>query len=248
MTGGAQIGASDAQAMRIAVADDEEDARRFLLDVLAGAGHLCSPFRSGRDLIAALQRDTFDLLVIDWTMPEPDGLGVIRWARDNLAACPPIVMLTNRADKDDVVACLDAGADDYIVKPELPQIILARINAVARRASARAPTEEQFERFGGYTFDRLREAVQFDDGEVHLTSKEFALARLLFRNLHRALSRAYIMETLWNSAADLHTRTLDMHVSRVRTKLNLRPENGYRLLPIFSYGYRLETFVPEGFA
>lgn len=246
MTGGSHIGAVDAQAMRIAVADDEEEARLFLIDVLAGAGHLCSPFRNGRDLIAALQRDTFDLLVIDWTMPERDGMEVIRWARENLEACPPIVMLTNRAAKDDIVACLDLGADDYIVKPELPHVIVARINAVARRTGVRAASEEQFERFGGYTFDRLREAVQFAGEDVHLTSKEFALARLLFRNLHRALSRAYIMETLWNSAADLHTRTLDMHISRVRTKLNLRPENGYRLLPIFSYGYRLETFAATG--
>lgn len=239
------IGTSGSRAMRIAIADDDETARQFMLELLTKAGHACSPFKNGRDLIAALQRDTFDLLVIDWTMPEPDGMGVIRWARTNLEACPPIIMLTNRTGKDDIVACLDTGADDYIVKPELPDVILARINAVVRRSTAQAPKEERFERFGMYTFDRLREVVAFEDHEAKLTSKEFALGLLLFRNIHRALSRPYIMEMLWNSAADLDTRTLDMHISRLRSKLQLRPEKGYRLLPIFSYGYRLETFGPD---
>lgn len=237
-----QIAMPGTKAMRIAIADDDEAARLFLIELLTQNGHLCAPFRNGRDLVTALQRDTFDMIIIDWSMPEPDGLSVMRWARDNLPSCPPMIMLTNRAAKEDVVASLNTGADDYIVKPELPHVILARINAVLRRTAPRSQTEEQFERFGGYTFDRLREVVTFDGEEANLTSKEFALARLLFRNMHRALSRSYLLETLWNSAADVHTRTLDMHISRVRSKLRLRPEHGYRLLPIFSYGYRLETF------
>lgn len=237
-----QIGAPDAEAMRIAIADDDEAARAFLIELLTQGGQSCASFRNGRELITALQRDTFDLLVIDWTMPERDGLDVMQWARDNLACCPPIIVLTNRAAKDDIVTCLNLGADDYIVKPELPHVIAARINAVLRRTAPRPQTEVQFERFGDYTFDKLREVVAFDGVEANLTSKEFALARLLFRNMHRALSRSYLLETLWNSTADVHTRTLDMHVSRVRSKLRLRPEHGYRLLPIFSYGYRLETF------
>jgi DNA-binding response OmpR family regulator len=237
-----RVGVSDMKAMRIAIADDDEAARLLLMDMIGQWGHVCSPFKNGRDLITALQRDTFDLLIIDWTMPEPDGLEVIRWARANLKPCPPMIMLTNRADKDDVVAGLDLGADDYIVKPEQSHVILARINAVLRRSVRTTEGESQFERFGIYMFDKLREVVMFHGEEIKLTAKEFALARLLFTNAHRALSRAYIMERLWNSAADLHTRTLDMHISRVRSKLQLRPENGYRLLPIFSYGYRLETF------
>lgn len=233
-------------AMRVAVADDEEATRLLLTDLLSRHGYICAAFRNGRDLLAALQRDTFDLIIVDWSMPEPNGLEIIRWARANLDSSPPIIMLTNHAGKDDVVTCLNAGADDYIVKPELPHVIMARANAVLRRSAHTKPQEGRFERFGAYAFDRLQETVTFGDDDVRLTSREFALARLLFQNLHRALSRAYIMETLWNSAADLHTRTLDMHISRVRAKLRLRPENGYRLLPVFSYGYRLETFEPAG--
>jgi DNA-binding response OmpR family regulator len=112
---------------------------------------------------------------------------------------------------------------------------------VLRRSNSPA-SEARFEDYGAYRFDKLREAVLFNEEEVKLTAKEFALARLFFQNQHRALSRAYILEMLWNSVADLPTRTLDMHISRIRSKLHLRPESGYRLLPIFGYGYRLESF------
>jgi len=87
--------------------------------------------------------------------------------------------------------------------------------------------------------------VGFDDKVVRLTAKEFELALLFFENLQRPLSRGYILEKIWNNAVDLSTRTLDMHVSKVRTKLDLRPENGHRLQTIFGYGYRLDTYADE---
>lgn len=230
--------------MRIAVVDDDDTTVLFMDRLLADAGHHCSGFRNGRDLLTALQRDTFDLLVIDWAMPGISGLDVLKWARDNLPLCPPMIMLTNRSDKDDVAQCLNAGADDYIVKPEAGNVILARIEAVYRRTATQAQTA-RVETYGPYAFDRLTESATLADEPIALTSKEFALALLFFQNQHRALSRAYILETLWKSVADLPTRTLDMHISRIRSKLQLRPENGYRLQTIFGYGYRLETFEAE---
>lgn len=227
--------------MRIAVADDDDDTLGFLEQLLSDNAHRCVMFRSGRELVTALQRDTFDLLVIDWNMPSVSGLDVVHWARENLTPCPPIIMLTNRAEKDDIAAGLNAGADDYIVKPEAGNVVLARIEALLRRTAPPAnPT--RFQSFGPYTFDRLNENVEFDGQEIALTSREFALALTFFQNRHRALSRAYILETLWNSAADLSTRTLDMHISRIRAKLRLHSENGFRLQTIFGYGYRLESF------
>lgn len=227
--------------MRIAVADDDDTTLGFLEQLLSDNAHRCVVFRSGRELITALQRDTFDLLIIDWNMPGICGLDVVRWARENLSQCPPIIMLTNRAEKDDIAAGLNAGADDYIVKPEAPNVILARVDALLRR-TAPPTTQARFQTFGPYSFDRLNENVHFDGAEIPLTSREFALALTFFQNRHRALSRAYILETLWNSAADLSTRTLDMHISRIRAKLRLHAENGFRLQTIFGYGYRLEAF------
>lgn len=230
--------------MRVAVADDEESIREFTAGLLTEGGHSCALFRNGRDLMTALQRDTFDLVIVDWTMPGLSGIEVVKWARASLSPCPPFIMLTSRVDKDDIAEGLNAGADDYIVKPESPHVIRARVDAVLRRTTP-PETPQRYENYGRYRFDKMTETVTIGDVEISLTAREFALARLFFRNPHRAFSRAYILETLWNSVADLPTRTLDMHISRIRAKLQLGPENGYRLQTIFGYGYRLELFDGE---
>lgn len=231
--------------MRIAVADDEETFREFMSSLLTEGGHRCTLFRDGRDLMNALVRDTFDLIIIDWMMPGVGGLEVLKWARGALSPCPPVIMLTSRSEKSDVAEALNAGADDYIIKPESKNVILARVEAVVRRTSHQSELQSRVEEFGPYRFDRMTGTVGLNDEEITLTSREFALARLFFLNPNRAFSRAYILETLWNSVPDLPTRTLDMHISRIRSKLRLSPENGYRLQTIFGHGYRLEAFDGE---
>lgn len=227
--------------MRIAVADDDENTRTYLHDLLTSAGHSCVTFHNGRDTMTALQRDTFDLLLLDWNMPKASGVEVVLWARANISACAPIIILTNRSDDGDVVSGLEAGADDYIVKPASTEIILARINAVTRRRDFSTGLDNGVERYGAYRFETLAGRVWIDNEMVTLTAKEMALAQLFFHNHDRPLSRAYILEAVWNSVPDLPTRTLDVHVSKIRSKLALRPQNGYRLQTIFGYGYRLDT-------
>lgn len=227
--------------MRIAIVDDDEISRDFVSLVLSQQGHSCIPFHRSRDVPLALQRDTYDMLIVDWNMPDLTGIDIVTWARANLPKCPPVIMLTSRADKDDVAAALNAGADDFIVKPESAIVIAARVEALLRRTSVQ-PVESRIETYGPYTFDRLNEAATLHGEPVALTAKEFALARLFFANQHKPLSRRYLMETVWKSVAELSTRTLDMHVSRIRAKLGLRSDNGYRLQTVFGYGYRLESF------
>lgn len=118
-------------------------------------------------------------------------------------------------------------------------LLAARINALIRRAYAQ-PTTPGVEVYDGLSFNESAASVTRDGQAVALTAKEYALALLLFRNLHRALSRTYILETVWGNEPDLNSRSLDMHISRIRNKLELRPERGFRLTPIYSYGYRLE--------
>lgn len=190
----------------------------------------------------ALQRDTFDLAIIDWMMPGTDGLEIVKWARAILSPCPPIIILTSRADNEDIAQALNSGADDYIVKPSDAKVILARVEAVLRRSAPPSEPQARTENFGPYQFDRATQRVILNGEEVTLTSREFALALLFFRSPNRAFSRAYILETLWHSVPDLPTRTLDMHISRIRSKLRLGPDNGYRLQTIFGHGYRLELF------
>lgn len=226
--------------MKIGIVDDEEAILEFVSGVLDADGYHCQVFRRGLDLISVLGRETFDLLVLDWNVPDMNGLEILQWAQRHIEPSPPVIMLTSRSDKDDVARALLAGADDFIVKPESAVVISARVAAVLRRVRAR-PSADRFERFGPYVFDRQTETVTLNEQPVGLTAKEFALALMFFSNLHKPLSRRYLMESIWKSVADLATRTLDMHVSRIRSKLQLRADNGYRLQTVFNYGYRLET-------
>lgn len=229
------------EAMRVAIADDDRAMRSYIEEALLPSAHLCVQFPNGRELITALQRETFDLLLVDWNMPEQSGMEVVHWVHSNLRPAPPIIVVTSRTDNNDVVRALEAGADDYIVKPAAQSIILARVNSALRRSTPQRETQ-RVQAYGDYAFDRLTNSISVGERQVVLTGKEFALAKLFFDNPHRPLSRGYILHTVWNSVADLPTRTLDMHVSRIRTKLVLKPENGYRLQTIFGFGYRLESF------
>ena len=148
--------------------------------------------------------------------------------------------MTNSTAKKAISDALNAGADDYITKPEDRTVIAARINALLRRNAGAGAFDTKVV-YGKYEFNRIDQTVTVEGDTVSLTAKEFELADLFFRNRDRTLSRNYIMETIWRTTAALATRTLDMHISRVRAKLDLRPENGFRIFTVFGYGYRLET-------
>ena len=225
--------------MKIAILDDDPVQLEFVSEVVQDAGYRATLFSRGQALISALRKDTFDMLIVDWNLPDRSGLEVLAWARTNLKPAPPMLLVTSRAEDEDVVAGLDAGADDYLPKPLSTPVLAARINALIRRAYAK-PTTPGVEVYDGLSFHESAGSVTRDGQPVALTAKEYALALLLFRNLHRALSRTYILETVWGNEPDLNSRSLDMHISRIRNKLELRPERGFRLTPIYSYGYRLE--------
>jgi DNA-binding response OmpR family regulator len=226
--------------MRVVIADDEADVVSFLKSIVEGLGHVAVSFSDGNALSQALVRETFDLLILDWNIPGKDGLATLQWMKDSLTERPPVIMMTNRSAKKDISDALNAGADDYITKPEDRSVVAARINAMLRR-NAGAGAFDAKATYGKYILDRMEQSVEFNGKSISLTAKEFELADLFFRNADRTLSRNYIMETIWRTTAALATRTLDMHISRVRSKLDLQPENGFRIFTVFGYGYRLET-------
>lgn len=230
--------------MRIAIADDEQDVTSFLKDIVEELGHSTMIFSDGNALSQSLVRETYDLVILDWSMPKKDGLETLGWMKTALQERPPVIMMTNRTAKKDITDALNAGADDYITKPEDRGVIAARINAMLRRNAGSGAFDTKAT-YGKYDFDRIEQTVTYDGETVMMTAKEFELADLFFRNRDRTLSRNYIMETIWRTTAALATRTLDMHISRVRSKLDLKPENGFRIFTVFGYGYRLETMEPK---
>lgn len=226
--------------MKVAILDDDPVTLDTVAALLSQAGFACTTFDSGRQLVRAQHRETFDLFVLDWNVPDLSGLNVLEWIRNQIGAQPPVLLLTNRVTDEDVVAGLRAGADDFVTKPFQSQILLARVEALARRSTA--SLSRTTEAYAHFEFELSSKSLKARGEEVKLTPKEFSLALLLFRNLNRAVSRTYIFETIWGIDPDLSTRTLDIHVSKIRAKLSLRPDSGYRLTPVYGYGYRLEEF------
>jgi DNA-binding response OmpR family regulator len=230
--------------MRIAVLEDDPAQTEFVCQTLTAAGHACHAYAKGAELVRQLRRETFDLLVLDWNVPDMPGDEVLRWVRQSLSARLPVLFMTNRSREADIALMLNNGADDYIVKPVSAPVLLARVGSLLRRAyQLHAPALK--EAFGDYEFDLKSRLVSVAGKPVALTQKEFDLALLLFQHLSRPLSRAHILDVIWKQSDDIPSRTMDTHVSMLRSKLGLRPENGYRLTPIYGYGYRLERIEGE---
>jgi len=187
-----------------------------------------------------LLREVFDLVILDWNIRAADEISLLEWMNKTLVTRPPVIVMANRSAKRDIADALNAGADDYITKPESRNIIAAWVNALLRGNAACGAFDTEVT-YGAYKMNRLEQSVSIHGQTVILTAKEFELAEMFFKNTDRTLSRHYIMQTIWRTTATLATRTLDMHISRVRAKLALQPENGFRIFTVFGYGYRLES-------
>ena len=225
--------------MRIAVLDNDRSQADLICQVLTCAGHSCQTYDSGKDMLANLRKDSFDMLILDWQVADLPGAEVVKRAKEKMSATTPMMFLTNSSAEDDIVAGITAGADDYMIKPLRRGELVARVQALLRRAYPSQNGAEQLQ-FGSYIFETRPGRLLMGGTVIDVTHKEFYLALLFFRNIGRPLSRAYIHEAVWIRETAVPSRTMDTHVSRVRNKLQLRPENGFRLVPVYSYGYRLE--------
>ncbi len=224
--------------MRIAILEDDPDQLTLIKRWVGEDGHDVHAFTDGRETMKQAGRESFDLFILDWQVPDVSGADVLKWLRANVSKSVPVLFVTVRDSEQDIVFALEQGADDYMVKPVRRQELIARLRALLRRAY---PREEQKQlSFPPFEIDIQRGEVRKDGAKVDLTPKEFELTVTLFRNLGRLMSRGHLQETVWGRSGDLATRTVDTHVSQVRKKLDLRPESGYRVVPIYNYGYRLE--------
>lgn len=230
--------------MRIAILESDRDQAGELRACLAGAGHDCHVFSGGRQFLVAVGRESFDVLLMGWELTDMAGLEMLRAVRRSSSPDLPIIFVTHRDAESDVVSALNTGADDYVVLPLRANELAARVNAVWRRANPRA--EAKRVELPPYTLDVGERELMLHGRRVELTHKEFDLAAFLFRNVGRLLSRGHLLEAVWGKSVDVPTRTLDTHVSHLRTKLGLRPENGFRLATVYNFGYRLEVVRNNG--
>ncbi|KXU82547.1 two-component system response regulator [Paraburkholderia monticola] len=231
--------------MKILSLEDDHAQSEVIRAVLAAEGHEVQTVREGSEAIRYLENATADLLVLDWQVSDISGLEVLGWVRERIGRKLPVLFLTNRTREDETITALNAGADDYMIKPVRRRELVARVNALLRRAYPPVHRHETLMTVGRYTIDFHARTVSFDDQVMGLTTKEFDVTAVLFRNLGRVMPRDMLVKMIWGRDLDKVSRSLDTHIYRLRNKLRLKPENGLRLRAIYMHGYRLERVTEE---
>ncbi|MCI1991354.1 MAG: response regulator transcription factor [Oscillospiraceae bacterium] len=220
------------------IADDEESIRRIVAVGLKDGGYHTAEFADGNALLDAVQKRRPDAIILDWMMPQPDGLTVCRMLRENRETHDiPVLMLTARGEEIDRVLGLEIGADDYIVKPFSVKELCARVKAVLRRSERHAAPEETL-RHGTLSVDVVRHQVTKDGNGVDLTAKEFDLLVMLMRNKGRVLTRDTLLDRVWGVEYFGDTRTVDVHVRYLRQKIESDPDNPILIQTVRGVGYK----------
>lgn len=222
---------------RIGVICDREPKQSSVADILSCSGYICARFNGRPEFARTICSETFDLFVI-----EGGGEVTVSDLRDLVRSAPgdraPIIVVCDTASESQIARELDAGADDFLIQPSAT-VLLAHIRAVLRRASHPPKVSGEWS-VAEYSIDAVKRSVSLNGQIVQLSRREFDLAEFLFSNPGRKLSRSYINEAIWGRDSSILGRSLDTHISRIRTKLRLEPANGVRLTALYGYGYQLE--------
>ena len=221
---------------RVLVVEDDPDIVELITHYLRAEGLEVAALGDGRLALERLRGGGHDLLILDLQLPGLDGLSLCaELRRDKRTRALPVIMLTARGDEADRVVGLEVGADDYVVKPFSPKELVARVRALLRRLE-RHEEEAAPHVLGPLEIDTARHTVRWEGRLVHLTAKEFALLLALVEARGRVLSRPALLEQVWGYSYAEGTRTVDVHVRRLREKL---PGLADRLITVKSLGYRV---------
>jgi len=229
--------------MRIAAVDDDPLQLELFERALTAQGHVFHGYNLGVELLRQLRRETYDLLIIDWQLPDTTGPEIVTWVRKQLGTTIPILFVTNRQQESDVMQGLACGADDFMTKPVRVGELTARVAALLRRAYPVNGSDVL--EFGRYRFETGARSLLINGSPIELKSREYDLALFLFRNMGRLLSRDHLRDAIWGHSAEVISRSLDTHISRLRTLLDLRPDNGYMITAVYGIGYRFEAIDPQ---
>ncbi len=228
-------------AAHILVVDDEPDITALVAYHLARAGYRVSTAASGAEALSAALELRPDLIVLDLMLPGISGYEVLKeLRRRNESRDVGVILLTARRDEADRVRGLELGADDYLVKPFSPQELVLRVGAVLRRLASPPLTQGSVLTAGPLTIDRAAHRVQVMGREIALTAIEYKLLLTLAERAGRVQSRSQLLETVWEANPAIQTRTVDMHIRRLRAKLG--PAAGL-IETVRGFGYR---FRPAG--
>ena len=229
--------------MRIAALDDDPILLELIKATTEQHGHVCHTYLTGTQLLQDIRHETFDLLIVDWHLPDTTGPEVVRWVREHVDAQLPILLVTHRQEERDIVEGLGSGADDFMTKPVRIGELRARVGALLRRAYPDARDEVM--EFGPYRFFPESRSIEISGKPFELKNREYDLALFLFQNMGRLLSRDHLKEIIWGQVPDVMSRSLDTHISRLRTQLDLRPANGFMVTAVYGVGYRFEAVEKE---
>ena len=229
---------------RILVVDDEPDIVALVAFHLVKAGYRVSTASSGPDALRLAKQDIPSLIVLDLMLPGMSGFDVLEALRaDSASRDVPVLMLTARREEPDRIKGLSLGADDYLTKPFSPQELVLRVGAILRRVQLAQPPASEVLRAGPIAIDRAAHRITIEGtGEVELTPTEYRLLLTLAERRGRVQARGLLLETVWDAAPDIQTRTVDMHVQRLRSKLG---GAGDMIETVRGFGYRLKSAQPR---
>ncbi len=226
--------------MRVALLEDDPDQAALTQHWLEHAEHSVACHDTAAGFLRAARRESFDLYILDWVLPDMSGIDVLEKVRGEMDDTTPVIIATVKNEEESIVRGLESGADDYLVKPIRQRELVARVSALLRRSAGRGFGDADVDA-APYRIDTAAGKVSLDGMPIKLTNREFELVVFFFRNAGKMLSRSHILEAIWgidNKAVS--TRTVDTHVSRLRKKLELTAEHGWKLSAIYQHGYRLE--------
>lgn len=219
---------------KILLVEDDLGLQQLTKDYLEHNGFEVDVLDRGDEVFTFLESNPVDLIILDVMLPGKDGFSVCRQVRDKYAL--PILMLTAKGEDFDQVIGLELGADDYVIKPAEPRVLLARINALLRRGQAVVKTSEELQ-FGDLFIDKTSRIVKLADTEISLTSHEFELLWLLASNAGEVLSREHVHQHMIGRQYDGLDRTVDVRISRIRKKLGDSSDKPYRIKTVWGQGY-----------
>jgi len=226
--------------LRVAILEDDPDQAALTERWLTDAEHSVDGFADAGSFLRAVKHDSFDLYLLDWMLPDLSGIEVLKKLRGEMADYTPALIVTAKDEEQSIVRGLETGADDYVVKPVRQAELVARVAAILRRAAGGKLEHEELD-VSPYEINIANKTVMLNGETIKLTNREFELALFFFRNVGKMMSRNHMLESIWGiENKSVSTRTVDTHVSRLRKKLDLCEENGWKLSAIYQHGYRIE--------